>query len=191
MTQSLFRRRLLQAGVFTGLAGALPLAACQTFPFIPDHYTFSRAELQRAVARKFPIRRRLGEFADLTLSSPRLSLLPQSNRLAVDVAAHVATPLLGAPVDGTFRLSAVPGYDAAQRAIVLHQVSAERIEMGDYAGPYTAQANTAIAALVKDMLENYPVHSFKPEELSFAGVHYEPGTLTVLPDGVRVTIVER
>ncbi|WP_170845063.1 DUF1439 domain-containing protein [Chitinasiproducens palmae] len=185
------RRRLLKAGVFAGLACALPGARSQTFPFIPQQYTFSRAQLQRAVERKFPYRQQVAQIADLTLTDPRLTLLPDNNRLAIDVAARVATALLAQPAAGALRLSATPAYDADARAIVLRNAAVDRIDMGDYAGPYTGQINTAIASLVQSLLENYPVHTFKPEELSFAGVHYRPGTMTVLRDGVRVTIVEQ
>ncbi len=50
------RRRFVTAAL-AAIAVSASLAACgatPTFPFIPNHYTFSKGDVQRAVARKFP-----------------------------------------------------------------------------------------------------------------------------------------
>jgi hypothetical protein len=50
----------------------------------------------------------------------------------------------------------------------------------------------AVAALAAtQLLNNYPVYTFKPEQLQFAGVNYEPGTISILTNGIRVQIVEK
>jgi hypothetical protein len=41
------------------------------------------------------------------------------------------------------------------------------------------------------LLANYPIYTFQPEQLQFAGVNYEPGTITILTNGIRVQIVEK
>ena len=40
-------------------------------------------------------------------------------------------------------------------------------------------------------LDRYPIYTFKPEQLQFAGVNYEPGTITVLTNAIRVQILEK
>ena len=71
------RRRLLLglAGLAaSGLVPALALPsraeASQLFPFIPDHYTFTHAQVLAAVARKFPYRRTLAQVFELSLTNP-------------------------------------------------------------------------------------------------------------------------
>lgn len=53
------------------------------------------------------------------------------------------------------------------------------------------QINTAAALLATQLLDNYPIYTFKSDQLLLAKVAYEPGTITVVPEGVRVQLVER
>ena len=80
------RRWLSLTGAAVFAAG---LAACAGLPFGND-YTFSEAQLQRALDRKFPFDRHVLAVLDVNLSHPRLTLLPERNRLAVAVDATIA-----------------------------------------------------------------------------------------------------
>src|SRR5689334_24256194 len=103
------RRRFL--AVCAGAIGvsvslAVSLAACaSTFPFIPDHYTFSRGDVQKAVARKFPYQKTVAQVVDVSLANPAVNLLPDQNRVAVQLDAHFASPFLSEPVSGKFTVS--------------------------------------------------------------------------------------
>ena len=104
MTQAVApkRRRFLLAAV--GGAGAVALGtqgcAASIFPFIPDHYTFSQAQVQDAVQRKFPLERRASQIFDVTLSNPLVGLAPDRNRITVRLDARLATPFMPNPVTG-------------------------------------------------------------------------------------------
>ena len=78
-----FVRTILK--VAAGLALAAPFAACasRTFPFIPDHYTFSQRQVQAAVARKFPYRRTISQLADIALTNPVVGFAPDANRVTI------------------------------------------------------------------------------------------------------------
>jgi len=174
-----------------GLA-ALSLAACAAsiFPFIPDHYTFSRQQVQAAVERKFPYQRQLAQVFDITLSNPVLALRPDVNRVSISLDAVLGSPFLGRPVNGVFTLSSQLAYDAPSHSVVLRSPTVEHVDLGRLAGDYGDQINAAAAVLVTQLLDNYPIYTFKPDQLSFAGVNYEPGIITILSNGVRVQIVE-
>jgi hypothetical protein len=191
------RRRWLIAAKTAMLAAcagmaALSLAACAAsiFPFIPDHYTFSRQQVQAAVDRKFPYQRQLAQVFDITLSNPVLALQTDANRVSISLDAVLGSPFLGHPVNAVFTLSSQLAYDAARHSVVLHSPTVEHVDVGRLAGDYGEQINAAAAVLVTQLLDNYPIYTFKPEQLSFAGVNYEPGTITILSNGVRVQIVE-
>src|ERR1700692_1005033 len=96
------RRRLLQLVVFTGLATTLTFGACQVFPFIPDHYTFSEREAQAAVERKFPYQRNFGDLLSANLSHPVLMLHPETNSVTIALNAAFESPLLRHPASGSF-----------------------------------------------------------------------------------------
>ncbi|KXU87839.1 hypothetical protein CI15_14050 [Paraburkholderia monticola] len=189
------RRRFLRAAL-TGcsvLGITLSLVACAspTFPFMPSHYTFSQQQVQEAVQRKFPYQRTVSQLFDVALSNPVVGMLPDANRVSVKLDARFASPLLQQPVDGVFTLSSELAYDAASRSVILKSPTVDNVSVNGQAQMYTQQINAAAALLATQLLTNYPIYTFKPEQLQFAGVHYEPGTITILTNGIRVQIVEK
>ncbi|RQT80088.1 DUF1439 domain-containing protein [Burkholderia cepacia] len=185
------RRRFLAATV--GAIGVtLSLAACaSTFPFIPDHYTFSRGDVQKAVARKFPYQKTVAQVVDVSLANPAVNLLPDQNRVAVQLDAHFASPFLRAPVSGKFTVSGQLAYDAPSHSVVLKSPAVDSLALDGDAQMYAQQVGAAAGLLATQLLTNYPIYTFKPEQLQFAGVNYEPGTITILTNGIRVAIVEK
>ncbi len=185
------RRRMLQVGVFGALSSVLPLGACATFPFIPTHYTFTLPQIQQAVARRFPIQRRVSGLLDLLVDQPIVGTRPDQNRMAVAAHAHIESPLLQAPADGRFSVTSGVAYDAQRLAIVLRQPSIESLDFPDLNPAYRGEVRAALDLAVAQLLEGYPLHTFKQEELSFAGVRYAPADITVERAGVRVNIAEQ
>ena len=188
------RRFLLAALTGSGALGiTLSLAACaaSTFPFIPSHYTFSQQQVQDAVQRKFPYQRTVSQVFEVALSNPVVGLLPDANRVSVKLDARFASPFMPQPVDGVFTLSSELAYDAASKSVVLKSPNVDNVSVSGQAQAYTQQINAAAAVLATQLLTNYPIYTFKPEQLQFAGVNYEPGTITILTNGIRVQIVEK
>ncbi|KVE74665.1 DUF1439 domain-containing protein [Burkholderia vietnamiensis] len=185
------RRRFV--AVCAGALGvSISLAACaSTFPFIPDHYTFSRGDVQKAVARKFPYERTVAQVVDVALANPAVNLLPDQNRVAVQLDAHFTSPFLREPVSGKFTVSGQLAYDAPSRSVVLKAPAVDNLVLDGDAQMYAQQVGAAAGLLATQVLTNYPIYTFKPEQLQFAGVNYEPGTITILTNGIRVAIVEK
>jgi hypothetical protein len=189
------RRRFLLTALSTCAAvcvtTSLTACAASTFPFIPDHYTFSRQQVQDAVQRKFPYQRTMSQVFDVALANPVVGLLPDTNRVSVRLDARLASPFIQQPVNGVFTLSSQLEYDPASHSVVLRSPSVDSVNVSGDAQAYMQQINAAAALLATQLLTNYPVYTFKPEQLQFAGVNYEPGTITVLTNGIRVQIVEK
>ncbi|ACR27962.1 DUF1439 domain-containing protein [Burkholderia glumae] len=188
------RRRRLALAALAVLGGSVSLTACgatPTFPFIPNHYTFSKSDVQRAVARKFPYQHTVSQVFEVALANPAVSLLPEQNRVAVQLDARFASPFLSEPVSGLFTVSAQLAYDPASLSVVLRAPAVDSVHLDGDAQAYTAQVGQAAGLLATQLLTNYPIYTFKPEQLQFAGVNYEPGTITILTNGIRVEIVEK
>ena len=189
------RRRFLLAALTgcSALGITVSLAACATptFPFIPSHYTFSQQQVQDAVQRKFPYQRTVSQVFDVALSNPVVGFLPDANRISVKLDARFASPFMPQQVDGVFTLSSELAYDAASKSVVLKSPNVDNVSVSGQAQAYTQQISAAAAVLATQLLANYPIYTFKPEQLQFAGVNYEPGTITILTNGIRVQIVEK
>ncbi|KVM56020.1 hypothetical protein WJ58_14365 [Burkholderia ubonensis] len=193
MTASRARRRrrfLIACAAAVGVSASL--AACaSTFPFIPDHYTFSRGDAQKAVARKFPYQKTVAQVLDVSLANPVVGLLPDQNRIAVQFDAHFVSPFLRAPVNGKFTVSGQLAYDAPSRSVVIKAPAVDNLTLDGDAQMYAQQIGAAAGMIATQLLTDYPIYTFKPEQLQFAGVNYEPGTITILTNGIRVAIVEK
>ncbi|KVN58815.1 hypothetical protein WM03_13030 [Burkholderia ubonensis] len=193
MTASRARRRRRFLIACTAAFGvSVSLAACaSTFPFIPDHYTFSRGDAQKAVARKFPYQKTVAQVLDVSLANPVVGLLPDQNRIAVQFDAHFVSPFLRAPVNGKFTVSGQLAYDVPSRSVVIKAPAVDNLTLDGDAQMYAQQIGAAAGMIATQLLTDYPIYTFKPEQLQFAGVNYEPGTITILTNGIRVAIVEK
>jgi hypothetical protein len=186
-----FLRTVLTSCGALGITVSLAACASSIFPFIPSHYTFSQQQVQEAVQRKFPYQRTIQQVFDVALTNPVVGFLPDSNRVSVQLNARLASPFLRQPVDGVFTLSSELAYDEASKSVVLKSPNVDSVNVSGDAQAYTQQINAAAALLATQLLTNYPIYTFKPEQLQFAGVNYEPGTITILTNGIRVQIVEK
>jgi len=182
---------LLMAAAAMGITVSLAACAASTFPFIPSHYTFSQQQVQEAVQRKFPYQRTISQVFQVQLANPVVGFLPDTNRVSIRLVAHLASPFLQEPVDGVFTLSSELAYDEASKSVVLKSPNVDSVNVSGGAQAYTQQINAAAALLATQLLTNYPIYTFKPDQLQFAGVNYEPGTITILTNGIRVQIVEK
>jgi hypothetical protein len=84
-------KRIFHWALFAALGGWL--LACTAAPLLsslaPGSVTVSSERLQEAIAQRFPIKQRLAEVLELEVLPPRLSLLPDSNRLATEIDLNV------------------------------------------------------------------------------------------------------
>jgi hypothetical protein len=154
-----------------------------------NEYTFARADLQNAIATQFPRKLRYMEMFDVNLTNPRLSLNEKTNRLITTVDAQIDNKLLmNKPVTGTLSMSSALKYDPAARAVKLDAPAVEKVDIAGVPAQYAPQLNAIGNAAAEQVLKDYPVYTFKPEQLEMNGKRFEPGTITVLSDGVKVEI---
>jgi len=151
-------------------------------------YTFTKAELQSAVSQRFPTTVRYGELVSVQLSNPRLVLDEATNRVTTRVnAAMTNTIVPSPPINGTMALNSGVKYDATRRAVLLDSPTVQDVQV-DGMSQYTQQLNAIGAVVAEQLLKDYPLHTFKPEELRFNGRDVQPGAITVTPDGISVKL---
>lgn len=178
------RRRWLAACGAAALG--LGLASCG---LVGNEYTFSQSQLQAALERKFPFNERVMQLFDIQLANPRLSLDPQRNRVAIAFDATLDNRLFfREAMTGRFALDSGLRYDADTRSLVLQDPEVKQFDVAGLPSQYARQLNALGGILAEQLLQGYPLYTFKPDELKFAGARVEPGTITVLPDGINVKI---
>lgn len=177
---------LLAAACITGSAPALAGYNVWT-----GEYSLTRQELQTELDKRFPATLRYAEVVSVQLSHPRLVLDEASNRITTHVDARLTNALLPAPpVDGKLALNSGVRYDPAKRAVLLDNPTVQQVEVAGMA-QYREQLNAIGAVVAQQLLKDYPIYTFKPEELRVGGKDVEPGAITVGKDEVRVEVKQR
>jgi hypothetical protein len=167
---------MLTAGVVVGCAG------------LGDRIVLSERELQGLLDKRFPQDRRAMEVFDVRISAPRVTLLPERNRLAstLDIAAR--DRLLGTRWGGELRFDSELRWDAAAQAVQLVQVRVQDLAVQGNVGTDRNPAERLGAALAERMLEGMAIYTLSPEraaELQKRGV--APAAVNVTSRGVEVT----
>ncbi|MBL8362457.1 MAG: DUF1439 domain-containing protein [Rubrivivax sp.] len=177
------RTWLLAAGSW---AAAL-LSACSMLDG-PRTVTLSEGELQQRVERAFPVERRVLEVFDVSLGTPRLTLLPERNRIATELSVAARERVLGGRWSGQLAFDAALRWDAVDQTLRLSEVRVQRFTF-DGSGGGRPAAERLAAVLAEQVLENRPIYRLTPERaarLEQAGVM--PGSVAVTRGGVEVTL---
>ncbi|MFE8645223.1 hypothetical protein ACFX58_09085 [Sphingomonas sp. NCPPB 2930] len=152
-------------------------------------YTVSRDEVQAGIAKRFPVGLRYLEMFEVKLTSPRVVLLPDTNRLSVTVDATVRNPLfLPTPVPGVLAISSGLKFDAAARAVRLHEPTAERLTLQGLSANDSRNLQALGATVARELLRDYPLHTFTEDELRLGNRKLEIGEITVTDAGLTVDV---
>ena len=179
----LARRHLLGAALF-----GLPLVASAGYNFWTGDYTLTRKELQAQIDQRFPLQLRYSELFEVRLGDPQLTLMAPSNRVALAVDVHIRNPIVKPrQVQGVLALSSGLKFDPASSAIRLDQPTADRVELQGLDGPSAQQLQNIGALVAQELLRDYALYTFKPGDLRRFGKTFEPGAITVLDDGIKVS----
>ena len=166
----------------------LPVAATAGYNFWTGEYTLTRQEIQAHIDKKFPLQMRYSGLFEVRLGNPQLTLVAASNRVALAADVHMSNPIAKPhQVQGVLALSSGLKFDPSTNAIRLHQPTADRVELQGLHGPNAQQLQNIGAMVVQELLRDYALYTFKPEELRRFGKTFEPGAITVMADGIKVS----
>jgi hypothetical protein len=184
------RTWLLSVPALTALLGAC--AALDP----PHSVTLSESELQRLIERAFPLDKRLLDVLDVVVSSPRLRLIPERNRVATELEVSSKDRLFGSQWSGRIALESALRYEASDQSLRLSQVRVNDFKLNSgnnsSTGPrgIASQAERLGSVLAERVLEGFSVYRLSPEraaKLQRAGV--TPGQVSINSRGVEITLL--
>lgn len=150
-------------------------------------YTVSAAQLQEAVAQRFPLRYQVAGLLDLDVKSPLLRLLPEQNRLAAAVAVNAGGPALGRSYPGTFDIDFALRYESSDQTLRAHQIQVRTLRMDGLNPGTTELLQATLPGLVRDNLREVVVHRLRPQDLALPdSMGLQPDTITVTRDGLQI-----
>ena len=180
-------QRLLGAAA---LGGLLPtLGACAAGSGAPG-YTVSRQRLNELLAHSFPVTRGLlGGLAELTLSSPRLNLLPASNRIATAFDLALVERLAGTRHTGALDLDCGLRFDLAEGVVRMVDVQVNRLSIDRLPPAQQALVQQYAPGIAQQLLKNLVLYRVPAEQLALArNLGWTHAALRVLPDALRIEL---
>jgi hypothetical protein len=188
-------RRFLLTAVLPLLLGtpawADALETDSPAPALP-RYTVSREQLQAALAQRFRLHYPVQGLLDLELRSPQLQLLPDQNRLSVELAVQASGPALQRSHAGSFAVSFALRYEPADRTIRATQLRLQRLQFPSLQPGVVALINGYAPALAQQSMQEVVVHQLQPKDLALADVMgLQPGSITVTEAGLAIGFVTK
>lgn len=167
------------------------LAACAGVTRGPRVVTVSEAQLAQRIAEQFPLRRRYLELFDLTLSSPRVRLMPAENRVGTRVDYAMGDFWGGSRrFDGALTLSYGLRFEPSDHSVRMTDVKLEAFDVPRLSGPMANQAQRLGALVAEHLLNDFSLHRFKPEDFQTAQQRgYRPGSLRVVDGGLQLELL--
>ena len=167
------------------------LAACAR-PLLdlgPFSYTIPQATLQQAIAKRFPYRQSLGDLLELQVQSPRLSLLPQRNRIGTVLELTLSGLLMGDVYSGTIGMDYGLRFEPRDNTIRMTHVQVTRLNLDGVPVAYQGVVQQYAPRLAERLFDDFPLHTISASDMARAnGLGYELGGFKVTPEGLRVTL---
>ncbi len=180
------RRHLL---LHTLGAGSALLVGCAAI-LGPRTVEVSQAQLEQLLARRFPLTRRVIEIFDVTVSAPRLRLLPESNRIATDFDVGSTDRLLRSQHSGALALSFGLRFEPSDNTLRVTQVRVERLQIDGAPALLQRQFERIGTFVAEQALDDEVIHTLRPQDVqAVQGRGYRPSELRVTPRGLLVTLL--
>lgn len=164
----------------------LVLAACTSI-LGPRDVELPLARLQASLEKRFPFNSRYLELFDIQLTSPRLSLQPDGNRMLASFDASIAPSWLKRSWQGNFALSGVLAIDPARNAVVLTDPRVETLNMDGLDDKYARQLVKIGSLLAEEIFRGMPLYTFQPDDFLYGGTTFFPTKINTYRDGLVVS----
>jgi hypothetical protein len=178
------RRAAIAAAALVALTGCASLMP-------PDRVTISEADMTAALARSFPLQRQMLEVLDVKVTSPRLSLLPDTNRIGAQLEISALDRLFGQSLQGRIAFETGLRFEPSDQSLRMTRVRVIDLHF-DEAGVKTSRnpaARKLGASLAELVLEDFALHRLRPDQVQrLAQAGLRPGEVTVTPRGVEIRL---
>ncbi|WP_229211436.1 MULTISPECIES: DUF1439 domain-containing protein [unclassified Duganella] len=147
------------------------LAACSTL-IGPRQVELPQARMQQNLDRKFPVRHRVLGVFEVELSHPQLAILAESDRVALTLDVNVSPLLARQSWHGSMAVSGRLKVDNVRNTIYISDAHVDRFVVDGMDEGKQNQIAGVANLLGESTLKDVPVHTFRPEDLRYAGVQF-------------------
>lgn len=156
-------------------------------PAAAPSYKVSAAQLQAAVAQRFPLRYPIAGLLNLDVQVPTLHLLPEVNRLSAEMVVQATGPALNRSHQGTLEVEFGLRYEATDRTVRAHQLRFKRLQFPSLQPDVVALLSGYGAALADGTMLEVELHRLRPQDLALPDtLGLQPGSMTVTNEGLTI-----
>jgi hypothetical protein len=179
--------RRLQRGL-VWLALAALLSGCAAL-LGPRTIEVSQEQLQQHIAARFPYHNRFLELLDIGVSAPRVTLLPDSNRIATVIDVSASDRFLRSALRGTLALDYGVRYEPSDHTLRLAQVRVEGFRIDGAPAAVQGQLNRIGALIAEQLLYDQVVHRLDANDVqALQRRGYRPGEVKITSRGIALTL---
>jgi Protein of unknown function (DUF1439) len=165
---------------------ALLTASCALL--VPASIRFTPAELEAKLVERLPLRRTFLSLFDVELDRPKIGLDATEGRISAGFDLGLRSALSARVLNGTVRFSGTPRYDAATRSIVLDRARIEQLDLVGLPQGMRDRLVDVATLVAKDVLEQRPLYTLKPEQLRWAGTPMAPRGIRIADDRLVIDL---
>jgi hypothetical protein len=171
------------------LVAATLLASCASL-LVPRTVDVSQVRLQELIARRFPVKKRLFDAIDLTVDSPRVTLQPEANRIAVELSLDAGSDgVVRSKMAGSLLVSEGLRFEPGDNTVRLVDVRVERFAIDGLPGNWQRQLDRLGKPLAKALLDDEVLYALRPKDIaSLEGRGVRPADLRVTDTGIAITL---
>ena len=152
-------------------------------------FKLSEAQLQDLVGKRFSTAQTYLGLLDIRLTTPRVFLQPDSNRVLTVLEVSLDAPLIGKPLKGAASISGRLRFDHASSTILLDEPRAESFGVEGVPDIYADRVNLIGGWLTEQVLTGFAVYKLRPEDLRVDNVNYAPSEFRIRPGELAITLV--
>jgi hypothetical protein len=173
---------------------ALAFVGCAAIQPGPKTIRLDQAQLLQLIGKQFPLNQKLFEVLEVALGSPKLKFDTQANRIVTALDVSVSPTGLGQAlsqrsVSGGMELSYALKLEPTDNSVRMTDVKVSKLELTGLPSGVQRYADQLGPRLAEQLLNNFSVYKFKPEDLKAAeGWGYKPAGIRVVGDAVVMTL---
>ncbi len=155
-------------------------------------YKVSKDKLQQAVGERFPRKYPARNLFDITLQVPQLRMLPEQNRMGVQVPVGLAGQALNRAYTGLFDVDFGLRFEPSDLSLRATQLRVNTLSFDNLAPGPAALLAAYGPQLAEQSLQDVVLHQLKPQDLALPdGMGLQPDKITVTAQGLSISFAPK
>ena len=156
----------------------------------PRTLQLSQGQMEEALAKRFPFNGEFAKLLDVQAFAPKLRMLPDQNRIATDLTLALSPKIIGSKFSGALSVDSALRFEPRDGTVRLANPRVSKFDIsGLSSGVEKGLDLQRIGQLViEQALNDFVVHTVKPEDLKRGGATWKPGEFRVTASGLELTL---